>query len=94
MLVRRERLSTRNYLAGGSQNALVGADAIDGASTLVYVLGIGFMIYVGLEFVLAKTKSAYRRLKSDGSESTSTFHRPATIAVPPTYHQPNRDYSI
>lgn len=100
MLVRRERLSTRNYLAGGSQNALVGADAIDGASTLVYVLGIGFMIYVGLEFVLpalfgatAKTKTAYRRLKSDGSESSSTFHRQATIAVPPTYQQ-HRDYSI
>ena len=92
MLIRRDRMTARNHLAEspGGQGALVGADAFDGASTLVYVLGIGFMIYVGLEFVLpalfgatAKTKHAYHRLKSNG-ESTTT-------ASP--YSQPHRSFA-
>lgn len=65
-------LVTRQRCMREGMYAKVGADAVDGASTLVYILGIGFMIYVGLEFVLpalfgatAKTKSAYHKLRSE-----------------------------
>lgn len=76
MIVRRERIQNRT----DSLDAIVAGDTLDGASSLVYILGIGFMIYVGLEFVLpalfgatAKTKNAYHKLKSpDGSGSSSS----------------------
>ena len=66
-------LINREVRARGEANgAMVGADPVEGASTLVYILGIGFMIYVGLEYVLpalfgatAKTKSAYHRLRGE-----------------------------
>lgn len=69
MLVYRE-----NRVRDG-MDAKVGADPVEGASTLVYILGIGFMIYVGLEYVLpalfgasAKTRSAYQRLRGERRE--------------------------
>lgn len=70
MLVRRERV------------ARVAGDTAETTSTIVYILGIGFLAYVALEFVLpalfgatAKTRRAYKDLKtpSGSSSSTSTF---------------------
>lgn len=85
MMVRRERPSERMYVSE-QQNALVGADTVDSASTLVYILGVGFMIYVGLEFVLpaifgatAKTKSAYQRLKTPSNNSGPPATQPSSF---------------
>lgn len=90
MLIRRDRNMARTGAGEMSSDAAVRGDATDGASTLVYILGIGFMIYVGLEFVLpalfgatAKTRNAYKRMRSDGTEATTPPHR--SFSVPPSY---------
>lgn len=74
MLVRRERAPRIAHVAG---------DTADTTSTIVYILGIGFLAYVALEFVLpalfgatAKTRNAYKNLKTpsgSSSASQSTF---------------------
>lgn len=67
MLVRRER------------TARVAGDTAETTSTIVYILGIGFLAYVALEFVLpalfgatAKTRRAYRDLRTPSASSSSS----------------------
>ena len=98
MLVRRERQSARIF--AGEQDALVGASSVDSASTLVYVLGIGLMIYIGLEFVLpalfgatAKTKRAYHGLRTGDAAMRSTVPM-APPAPPSIYHRPPPAWNV
>lgn len=75
MLVRRER------------TARVAGDTAETTSTIVYILGIGFIAYVALEFVLpaifgatAKTRRAYSDLKSTSTSSSSSVSRPSMLS--------------
>lgn len=80
MLVRRVRQERSAQVAG---------DTAETTSTIVYILGIGFIAYVALEFVLpaifgatAKTRRAYSELKGSSrtsSSSTTTYSRPQLI---------------
>jgi hypothetical protein len=79
MLVRRVRQERFAHVAG---------DTAETTSTIVYILGIGFIAYVALEFVLpaifgatAKTRRAYSELKgaSKTSSSAALYSRPALI---------------